>query len=251
MQANNRAKAWFEIRYGSNGGASEATVGPGLAKRRYLESQMFGLYDDANNVGTVEAKAVFQMLQDKRDKIIAYEAKYGRLPDGRTASRLTGDGRVPLDAANADYATAGILGDTQSIPGSAQSISLIDISLNPAKIALLSDLRTSNPDLATKLQDDQWISTNIYLNGDTGGSMDSLAFQTGNFLEMRIPRSEIGDPSSLKIHVSMVNEMPAGNFTFAGAPSTSFTDAVDPDYAKYFALDLTGSTLPTAHAPLP
>lgn len=86
-----------------------------------------------------------------------------------------------------------------------------------------------------------WVDTTF------GGS----AFQTGNFLEMRIPRSEIGDPSSLKIHVSMVNEMPAGNFTFAGAPSTSFTDAVDPDYAKYFALDLIGSIQPSAHPPLP
>jgi GH24 family phage-related lysozyme (muramidase) len=45
--AGNRAEAWFEIRYNSNGGKS---AGIGIAKRRYEEAAMFGLYNDNSNV---------------------------------------------------------------------------------------------------------------------------------------------------------------------------------------------------------
>jgi VCBS repeat-containing protein len=179
MQTGNRAKAWFEIRYGSNGGSSAGTVGAGLAKRRYYEAQLFGLYDDPGNVGAAEAKSVFRMLQEKRATIIAYELKYGRMPDGRSASSTISGGIVPLDAADTDYAS--ILQYAQAIPGSAKRITAIDISLNPAKTAFLADLRASNPDLAAKLQDVQWVSTNIYLASNTGGLMDSLPYQIQNF----------------------------------------------------------------------
>lgn len=43
LNRNDRAEAWFEIRYDSNGGASR---GPGMARRRYRESDLFGLYGD-------------------------------------------------------------------------------------------------------------------------------------------------------------------------------------------------------------
>ena len=43
INSSNRAAAWFEIRYNSN-----LNGGPGGAKRRYYESQVFGLFD-ANN----------------------------------------------------------------------------------------------------------------------------------------------------------------------------------------------------------
>jgi GH24 family phage-related lysozyme (muramidase) len=38
-----RAEAWYEIRYDSNGGNSQS---PGIAKRQYIVSQLFGLYGD-------------------------------------------------------------------------------------------------------------------------------------------------------------------------------------------------------------
>lgn len=41
--AGNRAEAWYEIRYGSNGGSDPNR---GVAKRRYYEAEMFGLYDN-------------------------------------------------------------------------------------------------------------------------------------------------------------------------------------------------------------
>lgn len=46
---NDRAEAWFQIRYQSNGGNSYQTVGTGIAERRVAESNLFDLYPiDAN-----------------------------------------------------------------------------------------------------------------------------------------------------------------------------------------------------------
>ena len=45
INANDRAEAWFEIRYNSNGGDSREKSGRGIARRRYIESEIFGLYD--------------------------------------------------------------------------------------------------------------------------------------------------------------------------------------------------------------
>lgn len=53
----NRAEAWYQIRYQSNGGSS---VGQGIANRRYRESDMFGLYDNAP-LGEAEARQVYRM----------------------------------------------------------------------------------------------------------------------------------------------------------------------------------------------
>lgn len=86
-----------------------------------------------------------------------------------------------------------------------------------------------------------------WIEDSFGGSV----FQSGTFLEMRIPRSDLGDPATLKVHMSMINEAGGGEFTFAGVPAGSFTDAVDPDYTKYFDFDLNGSALPAAYVALP
>ncbi|MEJ2407664.1 MAG: calcium-binding protein [Candidatus Thiodiazotropha sp.] len=66
---SNRAEAWFQIRHKSNGGESD-----GIAKRRYLEASMFGLYNDPANVSDEEAEEVVQMLLAHRDKISEYES---------------------------------------------------------------------------------------------------------------------------------------------------------------------------------
>jgi len=67
----NRAKAWYEIRYGSNSNG-------GYASRRYSEADEFDLYDP----GTVtrdEAFAIYRMYtahRDGTDSITAYEDQY-------------------------------------------------------------------------------------------------------------------------------------------------------------------------------
>lgn len=86
VRAGNRAEAWFEIRYGTNGGDSK---GPGIAKRRYVESQLFGLYDNPSSVSIDEAKKTFAMLLKHRSEILSYEGQYGIPPDGANATRDT------------------------------------------------------------------------------------------------------------------------------------------------------------------
>ena len=49
LRARNRFGAWYEIRYKSNGDNEI-----GIAKRRFIESNEFGLYEDADNNGRVK-----------------------------------------------------------------------------------------------------------------------------------------------------------------------------------------------------
>ena len=56
IRQGNRAEAWFEIRYNSNSTRQSAKIRSGIAKRRFRESQVFGLYDDPQEVSAAEAK---------------------------------------------------------------------------------------------------------------------------------------------------------------------------------------------------
>jgi GH24 family phage-related lysozyme (muramidase) len=94
INSGNRAEAWYEIRYGSNGNQL-----PGIAKRRYQESELFGLYGNpAGTTGIDEAFSVFRMYTEHRDAIFKYEATYGEKPDGSAGSLLN-----QIDQANKDY----------------------------------------------------------------------------------------------------------------------------------------------------
>jgi len=74
-------------------------------------------------------------------------------------------------------------------------------------------------------------------------------YQSGTYLELRIPLADIGSPTSLPIHVSLINEQGDHEWTFAGSPAPSFTDGYDPDYGSYYELDLGGATVPSALLP--
>ena len=61
LQGDDRAEAWYQIRYESNGGASQS---PGIADRRITESNLFSLYDNpGQGVSEAEAKDV-QIVDD-------------------------------------------------------------------------------------------------------------------------------------------------------------------------------------------
>lgn len=85
---------------------------------------------------------------------------------------------------------------------------------------------------------------------ESGFDLDGDVFRTGDFVEMRIPLGDLGNPTKLRLHLSMINEQTGGQYTFAGVPSTSFTDGIDPDYTKYFELELDGCDTPSMHTPL-
>ncbi len=111
VQAGDRAEAWYEIRYNSNKNSTAATPpadAPGIAKRRFYESEVFGLYDNDNptSVSDAEAKSVLQMYTRHRQQIEAYEKFYG-LWDGVRGSRTDARGYTAIEAANFDYSLAG------------------------------------------------------------------------------------------------------------------------------------------------
>ncbi len=69
-----RAEAWYEIRYNSNGNDLS-----GLAKRRFFEADTFGLYRagaSSSTISNADAKDVFRMYTMHRETIQAYELKY-------------------------------------------------------------------------------------------------------------------------------------------------------------------------------
>ena len=88
LQGGDRLAAWFEIRYNSNGNKSN-----GIAKRRFWESAIFGLYNDPANVPDAEAQDIINYLLQETNlplsiagvgqgeptrlaQMIAYEQKY-------------------------------------------------------------------------------------------------------------------------------------------------------------------------------
>jgi Ca2+-binding RTX toxin-like protein len=66
LENNNRAEAWYEIRYNSNYGNSRINTGLGIANRRVSESNTFNLYSNnfdnlSNEAKTAESKTIMRM----------------------------------------------------------------------------------------------------------------------------------------------------------------------------------------------
>jgi len=163
MWEGNRAEAWFEIRYGW--ADKDPKFNKGWAKRHYLEAQMFGLYeeDNPNNVTLTEAQQIFKMLEKNRLEIARREALYGKAFDGTEGTELIeGRNLTPLEAAKEDY--KGLLQYVEKPAGQEATIQDLLSAFEPAKGKLLDDLRVRYPEIADKLSNDSFVSTNIYLN---------------------------------------------------------------------------------------
>ncbi|MBN2832995.1 MAG: hypothetical protein JXK50_06680 [Campylobacterales bacterium] len=81
IRNDNRAEAWFQIRYASNGGDSRST---GIANRRVGESDMFGLYD-TGSIDDESAKEVMRMYTIYKDKIVGEETTFSSAYQGHKA----------------------------------------------------------------------------------------------------------------------------------------------------------------------
>ena len=77
---------------------------------------------------------------------------------------------------------------------------------------------------------------------DAGFGFIPVAQRKNSFLEVAIPRAALGNPSKLKVHVSMINEASGGEWTYSAVPASSITDGPDPNYGKYFEFDLADAT---------
>ncbi len=92
--AGDRAEAWYEIRYNSNGGKKEDEK-KGIAKRRYVESQIFGLYatDDLSvppTVDVTDALKAFRAFTKHEVQITNYDKQAYSLAGFALAEGSTG-----------------------------------------------------------------------------------------------------------------------------------------------------------------
>ncbi|MEZ5707430.1 MAG: hypothetical protein R3E56_20685 [Burkholderiaceae bacterium] len=151
IEEGNRAEAWYQLRYNCWGSATEFEAG--LRKRRYMEAEVLGLYDDPANVTPEEAQSVFQMATLHRDDIQAVERRFGETLTGQAGARDM------LAMANRDY------------PGLADEFGparTIRESLEPARVALLAHLRETHPEIADALTEERFGVESIYVDPGRG-----------------------------------------------------------------------------------
>nr|WP_275451352.1 hemolysin [Xanthomonas citri] len=147
VAAGDRSEAWFEMRY--NAWGSNAAAEAGLRKRRVMESELFGLYSDPNNVTSDEALSTYQMYQQHRERINRDEARWGVDIDGNPGQRNL------IAEANRDYATL--------LEGRGNVQTLVQ-SLDPARLRLLSDLREQHPEIADRLSNEAFNAGSIHVD---------------------------------------------------------------------------------------
>lgn len=80
IEAGDRAEAWYEIRYNSNGNGIA-----GLANRRYVEAETFSLFDSEGKATFAEALRAGQMLARHHETVLWYENRYD--PDSAGATK--------------------------------------------------------------------------------------------------------------------------------------------------------------------
>lgn len=95
IEAGDRAEAWYEIRYNSNGNGIA-----GLANRRYVEAETFGLFDTEGKASLGEAIKAGQMLARHHEAVLWYEDRYD--PDAAGSTK----GIPGIDAIGGEMAPA-------------------------------------------------------------------------------------------------------------------------------------------------
>ncbi|MFM2281286.1 MAG: hypothetical protein RLZZ444_3517, partial [Pseudomonadota bacterium] len=75
-ETGNRAEAWYEIRYNSLSSSLPDSVKGAIANRRYVEADVFSLYDADNRPSYSEAVEIGRMIAAHHDRIAWYEASY-------------------------------------------------------------------------------------------------------------------------------------------------------------------------------
>ena len=114
VNSGNRAEAWYEIRFQSN-------LDGFSSKRRYAESEIFGLYRNPASVTKDEAVAVYQMYTQHRDVIFGYEQSWENNP------------ARGVSASNRDYALA-----LANMPAGRNQVRVLTEELRPGATALVA-----------------------------------------------------------------------------------------------------------------
>lgn len=156
IRNGDRAEAWFQMRYNCWGSDELHEQYPdadskeaGLRKRRFAEAEVFGLYDDPDNVTPQQARDVYRAFQLHRDEVDRVEREFGVTVEGEAARR----NRVAQ--ANRDY---------PELVNEYGRVSTIADALAPARTALLQDLRRQYPELSDRLTDANFNAGRIHLD---------------------------------------------------------------------------------------
>ncbi|NOT12977.1 MAG: hypothetical protein HOP23_14270 [Methylococcaceae bacterium] len=139
LNSGNRAEAWYQIRYESNGDQDHG-------KRRYIESTLFGLTSDT--ITSDDVFNAYRMLNLHRNKILQYEKNYSNL----------------IDDAQKDIKVAQI--DNLTVP-------TLEEALNPARDSLIAILQANYASLAGK-DLSSYQSTSIYLDPNRSNAREQL-----------------------------------------------------------------------------
>jgi hypothetical protein len=85
---------------------------------------------------------------------------------------------------------------------------------------------------------------------DAAWNFSGAVFQSGSYIEMRIARSNISSPTTLNFEMNVLSAQTGVEGTYAGVPSTAFTDGYNPSIAHFFSFDLDGCAVPNAFSPM-
>jgi Ca2+-binding RTX toxin-like protein len=181
IKENNRAKAWFEIRYNSNaigvehinGDAFTGThavdfsrgIDRGAATRRYYESSLFGLYVNPGDPTEKEALDVVDMLTKNRLEIFKYENVYGTSRIGRPGARLDACAAAVQNYANIAYLV---------------NVSTTFDDFKVAQEWVKSKIFQQYPDLGLVLESNYFDPLDTYYSMK-GGRLDSVAFESAEY----------------------------------------------------------------------
>ncbi|MDX3977624.1 M10 family metallopeptidase C-terminal domain-containing protein [Shinella sp.] len=120
-----RAEAWYEIRYNSNGSGHA-----GIANRRYVEAEQFKLFAREGTATTAEALDAGLMYTAHREKILSYESRF----DADAAGRIKGF--AGIDAIFQEYAPA--IARLKAAYGIAKGMALEELQIASATMRTLS-----------------------------------------------------------------------------------------------------------------
>ena len=140
-----------------------------MRKRRLVEAQVLGLYDDPADVGPDEARSVFRMVTQHREGIQAIERRFGETLEGEAGLR---DLRA---LANRDY---------PDVTREFGQVPTLRESLEPARLALLAQLRADHPHLADSLADDRIDAASIHVDPGPGRRMENPVLQGGDGMDV-------------------------------------------------------------------
>ena len=166
IRNQDRAEAWFELRYNSWG--TNATAEPGLRSVRLVESQIFGLYDNPSIVSAEESKQIYAMFQAHRTRIYTDESLWGVNPDGTVGTRNL------IEEVNADTRWAAY-----------PRVETVTQALTPARDAFIAWSNTLLPAGVSALNPADWNPAAIYFGGPPPGFIGPPGEEKGDRLLLR------------------------------------------------------------------